>query len=124
MSSPAAPRRPRHWLLLHATGTSSTGWLLNIGPLSQRYRVYAIDILGEPGKTRQRRLLGDRADAASWLATVLEGLGLERVRLAGWSFSGWLTLNFVLAAPTGSTRPCCWPRMPPSPPTACPCCGC
>jgi pimeloyl-ACP methyl ester carboxylesterase len=86
-------------LLLHATGTSSTGWLLNIGPLSQRYRVYAVDILGEPGKTRQMRLLADRADGASWVAAVLDGLGLDRVRLAGWSFGGWLTLNFVLAAP-------------------------
>jgi pimeloyl-ACP methyl ester carboxylesterase len=86
-------------LLLHATGTSATGWLLNIEALSQRYRVYAVDILGEPGKTRQSRLLRDRADGASWLAAVLDGLGLDRVRLAGWSFGGWLTLNFVLAAP-------------------------
>jgi pimeloyl-ACP methyl ester carboxylesterase len=86
-------------VLLHATGTSSTGWLLNIGPLSQRYRVYAVDILGEPGKTRQTRLLADRADCASWVSAVLDGLGLDRVRLGGWSFGGWLTLNFVLAAP-------------------------
>jgi pimeloyl-ACP methyl ester carboxylesterase len=86
-------------VLLHATGTSATGWLLNVGPLSQRWRVYAVDILGEPGKTRQSRLLGDRADCAEWLSAVLDGLGLERVRLAGWSFGGWLTLNFVLAAP-------------------------
>jgi pimeloyl-ACP methyl ester carboxylesterase len=86
-------------VLLHATGTSSTGWLHNVGQLSQHYQVYAVDLLGEPGKTRQARLLGDRADAASWLAAVLDGLGLERVRLAGWSFGGWLTLNFLLAAP-------------------------
>ena len=86
-------------VLLHATGTSATGWLLNIGALSQRYRVYAVDILGEPGKTRQRRLLADRTDCAEWFSAVLDGLGLERVRLAGWSFGGWLTLNFVLAAP-------------------------
>jgi pimeloyl-ACP methyl ester carboxylesterase len=86
-------------VLLHATGTSSTGWLLNIGALCQRYRVYAVDILGEPGKTRQTRLLRDRADCASWVTAVLDGLGLDRVRLAGWSFGGWLTLNFVLAVP-------------------------
>jgi pimeloyl-ACP methyl ester carboxylesterase len=86
-------------VLLHATGTSATGWLLNVGALSQRYRVYAVDILGEPGKTRQTRLLRDRADCASWVSAVLDGLGLDWVRLAGWSFGGWLTLNFVLAAP-------------------------
>lgn len=86
-------------VLLHATGTSSTGWLLNVGPLSQRFRVYAVDIVGEPGKTRQTRLLADRADCASWVSAILEGLGVDRVRLAGWSFGGWLTLNFVLAAP-------------------------
>jgi hypothetical protein len=54
-------------VLLHAIGTSATGWLLNIGPLSRPYRVYAMDILGEPGKTRQSRLLRDRADGASWV---------------------------------------------------------
>jgi pimeloyl-ACP methyl ester carboxylesterase len=86
-------------LLLHATGTSSTGWLLNVGPLNAAYRVYAVDIVGEAGKSHQSRLLHNRADCVAWFSAVLDGLGLDTVRLAGWSFGGWPSLNFLLAAP-------------------------
>ena len=34
-------------VLLHATVTSSTGWLSNIGPLSDRHRVFAVDRGGD-----------------------------------------------------------------------------
>jgi pimeloyl-ACP methyl ester carboxylesterase len=86
-------------LLLHATGTSSTGWLLNVRELSRTRRVYSVDIVGEAGKSRQTRLLRDRADCVAWLAAVLDRLGVDHVQLAGWSFGGWLALNFVLAVP-------------------------
>jgi pimeloyl-ACP methyl ester carboxylesterase len=86
-------------VLLHATGTSATGWLLNVGPLSRRHRVFAVDIMGEAGKSRQTRLLRDRQDCVHWLSSVLDGLGLERAHLAGWSFGGWATLAFVIAEP-------------------------
>ncbi|WP_160142438.1 alpha/beta fold hydrolase [Arthrobacter sp. SLBN-100] len=103
-------------VLLHATGTSSTGWLLNTGPLSSSYRVFAIDIMTEAGKSKQTRLLSDRGDCVQWLSSVLDGLGLERTRLAGWSFGGWIALAFtidepqrvektVLLAPFGSLAP-------------------
>jgi pimeloyl-ACP methyl ester carboxylesterase len=85
--------------LLHATGTSSSGWLLNVGPLSARHRVFAVDIMGEAGKSQQTRLLGNREDCVHWLSSVLDGLGLERVHLTGWSFGGWATLAFVIAEP-------------------------
>jgi hypothetical protein len=89
----------RPLVLLHATGTSPTGWLLNVGPLSTRHRVFAVHIMGEAGMSQQTRVLRNRQDCVDWLASVLDGLGLDRVRLAGWSFGGWLTLAFVVAEP-------------------------
>jgi hypothetical protein len=47
-------------VLLHATGTSATGWLKNVGSLSQHHRVFAVDIIGEAGRSRQHALLRDR----------------------------------------------------------------
>jgi pimeloyl-ACP methyl ester carboxylesterase len=73
--------------------------LLNVGPLNAAYRVYAVDIVGEAGKSHQSRLLHNRADCVAWFSAVLDGLGLDTVRLAGWSFGGWPSLNFLLAAP-------------------------
>lgn len=86
-------------VLLHATGTSSTGWMLNVGPLSARYRVFAVDIIGEAGRSKQTRLLRDRHDCVQWLSSVLDGLGLRKALLAGWSFGGWTALAFTVERP-------------------------
>ena len=86
-------------VLLHATGTSATGWLLNVARLSEQHRVFAVDIMGEAGKSQQAALLRDRRDCVERLRDVLENPGLERVFLAGWSFGGWTTLAFVIAEP-------------------------
>lgn len=86
-------------LLLHATGTSSTMWFPNIGALSSAFRVYAVDIIGEPGKSHQSTLLRNREDCANWLGDVMQGLGLERTNIAGLSYGGWHTLNFSLFFP-------------------------
>ncbi|MDE4907137.1 alpha/beta hydrolase [Methanogenium marinum] len=91
-------------LVLHACGVSSTMWLPNIGALSSAYRVYAVDIIGEPGKSRQSRLLRDREDCANWLGEVMQGLGLKKTNIAGLSYGGWHTLNFSLFFPDNVTK--------------------
>jgi len=106
-------------LLLHATGTSSTMWFPNIGSLSSAFRVFAVDIIGEPGKSRQVRLLKNRKDCATWLGDLIQNLGLTRPNIAGLSYGGWHTLNFALyypdkvnriaaLAPAGSILPYSW----------------
>ncbi len=67
--------------------------------LSSACRVYAIDIIGEPGKSRQSQLLKNRGDCADWLCDLMQGLGLERTNIAGLSYGGWHTLNFSLFFP-------------------------
>jgi len=91
-------------VLLHATDTSATGWRLNVGPLSQEHRVFAVDILGEAGRSRQTAILRDRRDWVDWVSAVLDGLGLERASLVGWSFGGWATMAFVIAHPQRVNR--------------------
>jgi pimeloyl-ACP methyl ester carboxylesterase len=86
-------------LLLHATGMSSTVWLPNIGELSQGHRTFAVDIVNEPGRTQQTRLLRNPVDCATWLSGVLEGLSVPRASLVGSSFGGWLAINLALRAP-------------------------
>lgn len=109
-------------LLLHATGASSTMWFPNIDALSAAFRVYDLDIIGEPGKSRQTRLLRDRKDCATWLCDVMRGLGLKRTNIAGLSYGGWHTLNFslffpekidriVALAPGASILPFSWPVL-------------
>jgi pimeloyl-ACP methyl ester carboxylesterase len=109
-------------LLLHATGTSATLWSPNIGPLSSSFRVFAVDIMGEPGKSRQVRLLKNREDCATWLCDLIQNLGITRPDIAGLSYGGWHTLNFsfshpdkvnriAVLAPGASVLPFSWPVL-------------
>ena len=86
-------------ILLHATGTSSTVWFPNAGDLSRTHRTFAIDIVNEPGLTRQTRLLRNPDDCAAWLLAVLDELHIARTILIGSSFGGWLSMNLVLHEP-------------------------
>ena len=86
-------------VLLHATGMSSTVWFPNVGELSKEHRTFAVDIVNEPGRTRQTRLVRDTADCAAWLLALLDQLGIARATLVGSSFGGWHAINVALRAP-------------------------
>jgi hypothetical protein len=45
------PRNAQALVLLHCFATSSTCWAYNVAPLSQNHRVYALDMMGQPGKS-------------------------------------------------------------------------
>ena len=86
-------------VLLHAAGLSSTVWFANITELSAHHRVYAVDVIGDAGKSVADRLLAKRTDYAKWLKEVFDGLSIESCDLLGHSYGGWLTLNMALAYP-------------------------
>ncbi len=86
-------------VLLHGYGASSTMWALNVRALASRYHVFAVDVLGQAGKSLPRAALATRSACSEWLTSVLDGLALDDVRLVGMSYGGWLALNYALAAP-------------------------
>lgn len=86
-------------VLLHAAGLSSAVWFHSIAELSARYRVYAVDVIGDAGKSLADRVMGKRTDYARWLKEVFDGLNIESGDLLGHSYGGWLTLNMALANP-------------------------
>ena len=86
-------------VLLHAAGLSSTVWFANIAELSENHRVYAVDVIGDAGKSVADQLMTNRTDYAQWLREVFDGLNIERGYLLGHSYGGWLSLNMALAYP-------------------------
>jgi pimeloyl-ACP methyl ester carboxylesterase len=86
-------------VLLHGAGLTSTVWFANIAALSVHHRVYAVDIIGDAGKSVADRLLEERADYAHWLRGVFDGLNIAKCDLLGHSYGGWLTLNMALSYP-------------------------
>ncbi len=86
-------------VLLHGAGSNSAIWGGDVAVYSREYRVYAVDLLGEPGKSAPNRPPWDSPAYAEWLEDVLEVLKLDRVTLIGVSQGGWTALKFATFRP-------------------------
>jgi pimeloyl-ACP methyl ester carboxylesterase len=87
--------------LLHGMAMTSTMWSPNIADFSKEYRVYAIDVMAQPGKSipNYDEPIRDAADFMAWLHDTLDGLNLDRISLVGMSYGGWLAIHLAVTAP-------------------------
>ena len=90
----------RHPLMV-LPGTASGAPVMadNLPSLLEIGDVYAMDLLGEPGRSVQERPLTSDADKAAWLAQVLAALPEEQFHLLGLSIGGWTVTNLALHHP-------------------------
>ncbi|MEV0799168.1 alpha/beta hydrolase [Kribbella sp. NPDC050281] len=86
-------------VLLHGRAGTTVMWEQNIPELASSHPVYAIDVLGEPGRRAQTVPIRSSAEQAVWLNETLAGLGLEKAHVAGVSGGAWLAFNLALHAP-------------------------
>lgn len=86
-------------VLLHGGRASLTMWSRNLADLRQAHRVYAVDIIGQPGKSRANAKFQKRADLVPWFTELLDALHLARPNLVGQSYGGWFALAFALQRP-------------------------
>lgn len=92
-------------LLLHGGGATSTVWFANVKELSAAHRVYAIDTLGDAGRSvHDGKPIASRDDLMDWLDAVLRSLGERRVDICGHSYGAWIALNYALHAPQNVRR--------------------
>ncbi|MFI5507022.1 alpha/beta fold hydrolase [Mycobacterium sp. NPDC051804] len=91
-------------VLLHGASATATMWGPVIETLSATYRCYCVDTIIEGNKSvANRRILGT-AKLVAWLRQVFAALDVERARVVGLSYGGWLAANFALQAPEMVTR--------------------
>ena len=95
----SGPAGEKLLILLHGQDSSSTSWIYNINGLSQTFRVYAVDTIGDMGKSKPTYLPNSREDYATWLLEVFEQLKIEKADLMGLSYGGFLATNFALSYP-------------------------
>jgi len=87
-------------VLLHGAGGNALHWVPNIAALSEHYRAYAVDIVGDHGRSVYTRPLESAEDYSKWLDELLDGLGLgQDIRLAGISYGGWIAARYALHSP-------------------------
>jgi pimeloyl-ACP methyl ester carboxylesterase len=86
-------------VLLHGSGANSAVWRADVAVWAGRFRVYAVDLIGEPGRSAPSRPpLGSDAHAA-WLDDVLEALGMKHAPFVGESIGGWLAVDYATRRP-------------------------
>ena len=94
----AGPADAEPLLLLHGWPQHFYAWRRLIGPLSQRYRVICPDLRGFGWTDAPSGGYEKRALAADVVA-LLDALGLDRVRLAGHDWGGFVGFLLCLEAP-------------------------
>ncbi|MEV6389167.1 alpha/beta fold hydrolase [Nocardia xishanensis] len=88
-------------VLLHQFGGNGLVWHNVVEELAGDRVVYAPDTIGTAGRSIQTAPLNGEADFGAWFEEMLNGLGLERVHLAGYSHGSW---HATLAALHASGR--------------------
>lgn len=88
-------------VLLHGMNATSTMWYPNIKALSEKHRVYAIDFLLEPGKSRCEAEVTETLALMRWYDEIFKELKLEEFSILGASRGGWLATNIALHRKAG-----------------------
>ncbi len=86
-------------VLLHGSAANSSTWAGDAKAFAEHFRVYAIDLPGETGRSTANRPPYGGLAYVEWLSDVLDALGIERTSLAGLSLGGWASLKFASHAP-------------------------
>ncbi len=87
-------------VLLHGAGATSLMWAPNIEALSTQCRTFAVDQIGEFGKSVCVKPVRSFSDLVAWLNELFDGLALAGgVNLAGISYGGALAAQYALHFP-------------------------
>ncbi len=91
-------------ILLHGANGNASMWLPDVRAWAEKLRIYAVDVIGDPGFSAGVRP-GLASDAhARWLDDVLKGLKSERAGFVGVSNGGWLALDYARRRPEKVTN--------------------
>jgi pimeloyl-ACP methyl ester carboxylesterase len=86
-------------VLLHAFFASAMAWFPTAGALSRQYRVYAVDMIGEPNKSRPTRVIKTMQEQLQWFQELAQGLKVETMHLVGNSFGAFTGAYFAMKIP-------------------------
>jgi pimeloyl-ACP methyl ester carboxylesterase len=85
-------------VFLHGMGGTGLTWSPYVERLIGR-DLYAIDTIGDVGRSQQRVVIEDTAGLSRWLAETLTGADIDRGHLVGTSYGGFLVLSLAVRAP-------------------------
>jgi pimeloyl-ACP methyl ester carboxylesterase len=91
-------------VLLHGSGANAVMWTAHVATWARYFRIYAIDIIGEPGLSAPCRPPLNSDAYAAWLDEVFDGLALTQTAIVATSLGGWLALDYAIRRPGRVSR--------------------
>lgn len=92
-------------LLVFHGGNSTTAYnLLESRFLLEKFHIYAVDIIGHPGKSAENILMPFGYHYGRWAGEVISALGYEKICCLGGSFGGGVLTKLMCIAPSKVER--------------------
>lgn len=85
--------------LIHGSGSNAAMFIGDAVDFNRSFRVYAVDIPGEAGKSHDVRPNLRTSAYAEWLCDVFEALDVKKAAVAGISLGGWVAVRFAASFP-------------------------
>lgn len=86
-------------VLIHAYYTSAASWYKNLKLFSENFKVYNVDIIGDPNKSRPLKVIRQLGDFVDWFEDIMKGLGLDKAFFVGNSVGAYHIMNYYLHFP-------------------------
>ena len=86
-------------ILIHAFYATAASWYQNLKVLSENFRVYTVDIIGDPNKSEPIRQIRKLTDFTNWFNDMMSELNIEKADFIGNSVGAFHVANFALHSP-------------------------
>ncbi len=89
-------------VMIHPAAVGAFVWGSIIAPLSEKHRVYALDTIGDVGRSELAdpdRYPKKGRDYSAWLDDVYEKLDITKADVVAGSMGGWIAMNHAIHAP-------------------------
>lgn len=83
-------------VLVHGSNGCAPVSLEAFGKLSDKFRVFAVDVIGQPNLSDENRLDMSSLDYGKWMYEILSRLNIYEVYLVGISFGGFISLKSLI----------------------------
>jgi len=95
----SGPKDASPIVLLHAFFATATSWYQNVEVLSQSYRVYAVDIVGEGNRSCATKPIKSMDDFLQWFRELIDALRIDTLYLVGNSYGGFTGAYYAMKLP-------------------------
>ncbi len=91
-------------VLFHGSASNAVSWKSDISEYSRYFRVYAVDLPGEPGISAPTRFPLTGSPAVEWMEDWTGYLKIGQPAILGISLGAWMALRFAVSFPKRVSR--------------------